>query len=161
MSDTLIVYYSLEGNIDFLMRALAKEIDADTCRLETVKEYPKKGLMKFLHGGRDASFGFKPELKTALPDMAQYSRIIIGTPVWASKPAAPIMSFLDKADFTGKSVTIVASSAGGSAAKCISIISNEVTAKGGTVSGSHAFVNPLRKPQEALETIETVSHKIK
>ncbi|MBR6200400.1 MAG: NAD(P)H-dependent oxidoreductase [Spirochaetales bacterium] len=156
MSDTLIVYYSLEGNIDFLMRALAKEIDADTCRLETVKEYPKKGLMKFLHGGRDASFGFKPELKTALPDMSQYHKVIIGTPVWASKPAAPIMSFLDKADFTGKSVTIVASSAGGSAAKCIGIISSEVAAKGGSVSGSYAFVNPLKKPQESLEKVKQI-----
>ncbi len=161
MSNTLIIYYSLEGNIDFLMRKMAKAINADTCRLETVKEYPKKGLLKFLHGGRDASFGFKPELKTALPDLSAYSRIIIGTPVWASKPAAPINTFLDKADFSGKNVAIVASSAGGSAAKCISIIGNAVTTKGGTITDSIAFVNPLKKPQEALETIETFSQKIK
>ena len=160
MADTLIIYYSLEGNIDFLMRALAKQSSADTCRLETVKEYPKKGLLKFLHGGRDASFGFKPELKTALPDMAQYSRIIIGTPVWAGKPSAPIMSFLDKADFSGKNVTIVASSAGGSADKCVNIITTAVTAKGGIVNGSYAFVNPLKNPQDSLDKITEIAEQI-
>ena len=156
MSNAIIIYYSLEGNIDFLARAAAKEDGAELCRLETVKEYPKKGLMKFLHGGRDASFGFKPELKTALPDLSAYERIIIGTPVWASKPAAPINTFLEQADFKDKNVSILVSSAGGSPAKCIDIITNVVTAKGGTVTGSLAFVNPLKKPQESLEKLKAI-----
>ena len=156
MSNAIIIYYSLEGNIDFLARAAAKESGAELCRLETVKEYPKKGLMKFLHGGRDASFGFKPELKTTLPDLSAYERIIIGTPVWASKPAAPINTFLEKADFKDKNVSILVSSAGGSPAKCIDIIKNVVTAKGGTVTGSLAFVNPLKKPQESLEKLKEI-----
>ncbi|MBR6198830.1 MAG: NAD(P)H-dependent oxidoreductase [Spirochaetales bacterium] len=161
MSNTIIIYYSLEGNIDFLARAAAKEGGAELCRLETVKEYPKKGLMKFLHGGRDASFGFKPELKTTLPDLSAYERIIIGTPVWASKPAAPISSFLDKANLTGKNVSLIVSSAGGSPAKCIDIITKVVTAKGGIVTDSLAFVNPLKKPQESLDKIKNfIQHSV-
>ena len=156
MSNTIIIYYSLEGNIDFLARAAAKEGGAELCRLETVKEYPKKGLMKFLHGGRDASFGFKPDLKTTLPDLSAYERIIIGTPVWASKPAAPINTFLDKADFNGKRVSVITSSAGGSADKCISIILDAVLAKGGMIDNSISLVNPLKKPQESLEKLKEI-----
>ena len=40
MADTLVVYYSLEGNVDFLARENADEMKADLLRPETEKEYP-------------------------------------------------------------------------------------------------------------------------
>ena len=161
MSDTLIVYYSLEGNIDFVSRALSKELGAELFRIETVKEYPKKGLLKFIHGGKDAVMGFSPELKVAPPDLSPYSRIIIGSPVWAGKCAAPVTTFLDTADFSGKHVAVFASSAGGSAQKCIKQISDAVAKKGGTVNASESFVNPARSMEAALEKIKAFAERVK
>ena len=160
MADTLIVYYSLEGNVDFVSRELAKELGADLYRLQTVKEYPKKGLMKFVHGGRDTIKGFKPELK-ALPDLSAYKTILVGAPVWASKPAAPLNTFFDGADFSGKSVSLFASSAGGNSKKCLSIMREIAEKKGGTVKEEEEFTNPLKDPEKTIAQVEAFAERIK
>lgn len=160
MADILIVYYSLEGNIDFVARTLAKKTGANLCRLETVKEYPKKGLLKFLHGGKDSLSGFKPELKTVLPDVSAYKTIVIGAPVWAGKPAAPINTYLDTADFSGKRVFVFTSSAGGSPAKALELMSAMVAKKGAVLGGTAAFVNPIRTPAAAVDAVGDFAKKI-
>ena len=160
MADTLIVYFSLEGNVDFVSRELAKELGADLYRLQTVKEYPKKGLMKFVHGGRDTIKGFKPELK-ALPDLSAYKTILVGAPVWASKPAAPLNTFFDGADFSGKSVSLFASSAGGNSKKCLSIMRAIAGKKGGTVKAEEEFTNPLKDPEKTIAQVEAFAERIK
>ena len=160
MADTLIVYFSLEGNVDFISRELAKELGADLYRLQTVKEYPKKGLMKFVHGGRDTIKGFKPELK-ALPDLTAYKNILVGAPVWASKPAAPLNTFFDGADFSGKSVSLFASSAGGNSKKCLSIMREIAGKKGGTVKAEEEFTNPLKDPEKTIAQVEAFAERIK
>ncbi len=161
MSDILIVYYSLEGNVDFVAGKIAEETGADLCRLECVKEYPKKGLLKFYHGGKDVSFGNRPELKTEIPDLSGYDCVVIGAPVWAAKPAAPLNTYFDAADFTGKKVFIFASSGGGNSKKCLEIMAERVKEKGGTVSGSTDFWNPLKKSEKALEIIKSFAEAIK
>ena len=160
MADTLIVYFSLEGNVDFISRELAKELGADLYRLQTVKEYPKKGLMKFVHGGRDTIKGIKPALK-ALPDLTAYKNILVGAPVWASKPAAPLNTFFDGADFSGKSVSLFASSAGGNSKKCLSIMREIAEKKGGTVKEEEEFTNPLKDPEKTIAQVEAFAERIK
>ena len=160
MADTLIVYFSLEGNVDFVSRELAKELGADLYRLQTVKEYPKKGLMKFVHGGRDTIKGFKPELK-ALPDLSAYKSILVGAPVWASKPAAPLNTFFDGADFSGKSVSLFTSSAGGNSKKCLSIMREIAGKKGGTVKAEEEFTNPLKDPEKTIAQVKAFAERIK
>ena len=161
MTDTLIVYFSLEGNVDFISRELAKELGADLYRLQTVKEYPKKGLMKFVHGGRDTIKGFKPELKGQLPDLSAYKSILVGAPVWASKPAAPLNTFFDGADFSGKSVSLFASSAGGNSKKCLSIMREIAGKKGGTVKAEEEFTNPLKDPEKTIAQVKAFAERIK
>ncbi|WP_294428623.1 flavodoxin [uncultured Treponema sp.] len=165
MADTIIIYYSLEGNVDFLAKELSKELSkelgADLCRLETVKEYPKKGLAKFFHGGKDVVYGIKPELKTALPDLSKYSSVILGTPVWAAKPVPPMNTFFDSADFSGKNVSIFASSGGGNSKKCLSIMRETVTEKGGNLVAEEDFCNPLKKQEESLTKLKAFAERIK
>ena len=162
MADTLIAYYSLEGNIDFVANELASLLNADKCRLETVKEYPKKGLVKYLHGGKDTLKGFKPELKTTIPDLAQYSTVIVGAPVWANGPAAPIMTFLEAADFTGKKVSFFTSSMGGSSAKTLKTMADAATSKGAaSVVPGFAVVNPLKKQDSAKAKIAEFAESLK
>jgi len=160
MNKTLVLYYSLEGNVDFLCKALANEASADLCRLETVKEYPKKGLMKFIHGGRDASFGFKPELKNSLPELSQYQSLVLGTPVWAGKMSAPLNTYINQSDFTGKYVYLLVSSAGGNAEKCISQITQLVEEKGGIVKDTLSFVNPKKNVDSSVSKIKDFVKKM-
>jgi len=160
MSKILIAYYSLEGNVDFVARNLAKEIGADLFRIETVKEYPKKGLAKFFHGGKDAVTNACPELKTPLPDLTPYDLIVIGTPVWASRPASPINTILKSADFTGKKIAAFASSAGGNTGKTFDAISTGLKNKG-RLFATASFKNPLRSNEAATEEIKRFAEEIK
>ena len=158
MAKTLIVYYSLEGNVDFLARMLAKELDADIFRLEPVKDYPKKGLAKFFHGGKDTVSNACPELK-ALPEIASYEQIVIGTPVWASRPAAPLNTLFANIDFAGKKVAAFASSGGDSVGKTFTVMAEKL--KNATISETVSLKNPLRSPEKAQETIKAFAEKIK
>src|SRR5574344_418800 len=152
MSSTAIVYYSLEGNTSYVAELLAQKTGAELIRLETVKEYPKTGFLKFFCGGRDATFSVCPELKNALPDFSRFSTIIIGTPVWAGKPSAPVNAFLHKATITGKRIALFACCGGGPTVKCFSTMKKEL--EGNRIIAEETFITP------ALGRGETVSRKI-
>jgi flavodoxin len=152
MSSTAIVYYSLEGNTSYVAGLLAQKTGAEIIKLETVKEYPKNGFLKFFCGGRDATFGIRPELKNAFPDFSQFSTIIIGTPVWAGKPSAPVNAFLHKAHITGKRIALFACCGGGSTVNCFSKMKKKL--EGNRIIAEETFITP------ALTRGETVSRKI-
>ena len=115
---TLIVYYTLEGNVAYLAETLGNQLQGRCYFLEPAKAYPKKGLIKYLFGGKDAVFGKGEALKNPLPNLDGYDLILVGTPVWASRPAPPVQTFLEKADLKGKAVGFFASHKGGGADKC-------------------------------------------
>ena len=89
-----IVYYSMSGNTEYVAKYVSSKIDADLIKIEPKKEYPNKGLKKFLWGGKSAVMGETPELEEYEFDSSKYDYIIFGTPVWASSITPPIRSFI-------------------------------------------------------------------
>ena len=118
---TLVVYYSLEGNTKEAAEKIASSLGADIMALVPVKDIPKKGLMKFVHGGSGATMGKGTELQPYTLDASTYDAIIIGTPVWAGKPCTGINQFLMDLKTPEKIIGAFAF-AGGSAEKCLSIL---------------------------------------
>ncbi len=49
---------------------------------------------------------YEPELSGILPDISEYDRILIGTPVWNNSMANLIRSYLEQTDFDGKTVSL-------------------------------------------------------
>ena len=121
---TLVVYYSLEGNTKEAAEKIASSLGADIMALVPVKDIPKKGLMKFLHGGSGATMGKGTELQPYTLDASTYDAIIIGTPVWAGKPSMAMNQFLMDLKNEEKIIGAFAF-AGGSAEKCLSILSEK------------------------------------
>ena len=99
---TIIVYYSLEGNTDFVAQKIASELNADILRLSPKKVYPSKGFSKFFWGGKSAVMGEAPELEPYSFNAQGYDLIIFGTPVWAGTFAPPLRTFINENDMTGK-----------------------------------------------------------
>lgn len=97
---TAIVYYSLEGNTQYVadkIAAILKETcEIDILRIEPEKAYPNKGFKKFFWGGKSAVMAETPTLQLYEFDAAQYDRIILGTPVWASTFTPPIRTFINE-----------------------------------------------------------------
>lgn len=148
MSNTAIIYYSLQGNTDYIAKLLARKINADLIRLETDREYPKEGFFKFLVGGRDATFGIRPALKNTLPDISQYSTIIIGTPVWAGKPCAPVNTFLHDVKISGKRIILFACCGGGPTEKCFEEMKSLLA--GNTIVTCDTFINPAKNQGDTV-----------
>ena len=149
MEDTVIIYYSLDGNTDHVARRIAEKTGAELVRLETKRAYPRKGFKKFFIGGRDALFGARPELKASLPDLAPFGNIVIGTPVWASRPAPAINTFLRRAKPDGKRIALFACSGGGQAETCLNKM--ESLLAGNEILCRASFINPAFKRGKTVD----------
>ena len=116
-----IVYYSMSGNTDYVAKYISDKIDADLIKIEPKKEYPNKGIRKFLWGGKSAVMGETPALEKYEFDSDKYHCIIFGTPVWASSFTPPIRTFIkeNKEKLNGKKIAAFICYMGGGADKAI------------------------------------------
>ena len=116
---TAVVYYSMQGNSELIAGKIAEKLGADIIRIEPDKAYPDKGAKKFLWGGKSAMMGEMPRLKPYEFDVDKYDVIILGFPVWASRPALPIRTFVEefKGRLKGKKLAAFACQSGNGAEK--------------------------------------------
>lgn len=91
---TAIIFYSMGGNTALTAGRLAEALSADLIEIRPKRAYPDKGLRKFLWGGKSAVMAETPELEPYTFSAAEYDRIIIGSPVWASNVAPPVRTFV-------------------------------------------------------------------
>ena len=138
---TAIVFFSLDGNTRLAACGLAERLGADVFEIRTVKPYPAKGPLKILIGGKDATFDKCPAIQQLDIDLDAYDQVVLGTPVWADKVAAPVNTFLKDRDLGGKRLALLISSAGGDAAKC----SQDAAAKLGCTADGLPLLS-LRNP---------------
>lgn len=114
---TLIVYYSLEGNTEYVAERIAEACGFDTLRLMPVKKYPDSGFRKFFWGGKSAVMAETPELEPYSFDAGSYDRIVFGFPVWAGNVTPPIRTFVKENDLKGKRIAAFACQSGAGAEK--------------------------------------------
>ena len=98
----LVAYYSHSG----VTRAIAQEIREETCGVlygvELCRPYP--GHADPEQTQRAIKQRLLPAVKYAIPSMSAYDFILVGGPVWCDTAPAPLMSFLEKANFAGRHV---------------------------------------------------------
>lgn len=116
---TAIVYFSLEGNCDYVANKLADNMsgEVDIIRIETVKPYPMKGFKKFAVGGMSAVRKDKPKIMPLKFDANAYDLIVLGTPVWANTFAPPLRTFFMNNYIHEKPIAIFATSSSGACEK--------------------------------------------
>ncbi|MGN6710905.1 Flavodoxin [Anaerocolumna jejuensis DSM 15929] len=147
--NTLVVFYSLEGNTKIVADILAEELDSDCIELKPDKEIPKGGFTKFFWGGKSILFHEKPNLLNDLPDIDEYDTIFIGTPIWASSYTPPIASFLEKVSIKGKKLALFACHAGGGAEKCFEKLKSALSDN--TIIGTISFTDPAKEEKEKIK----------
>lgn len=144
-----VVYYSLQGNVRYVAEKVAKETGADLTELVPVKAYPDKGMIKFIWGGSAVTFKKKPELEPYSFNADDYELVILATPVWAGTFTPPLRTFLEDNDLTGKKIAVIATSAGGNSAKCISLLKD--AAKADFLVAELSLIDPKDHPSEENE----------
>ena len=140
MKDTLIVYYSYEGNTELVATVLSDRLGADLLSIKPVKEMKTKGFSKYFWGGSQVFMRRSPDLLSMEKDIDDYKNIIIGTPVWAFSYAPPIRSLLNSRKINGKKVAVYCCHQGGPGNTIEKMISK--LEKENVIIGSEDFFHP-------------------
>lgn len=119
MSKTLIAYYSRRGEnyVNGSIRSLAKgntEViagklkallpDADVYHIDTTYEYPKDYYECIAQAKEELREKARPELKNPIDSIDAYDTIILGYPNWWGTMPMVVYTFLEKFDFSGKTI---------------------------------------------------------
>lgn len=131
------------GAAQYLALMVARKTDADTLRLTAASgHYPVEynDLAAFARTERDNNT--HPALTSRRVNMADYTNIIVVTPIWWYTVPMPVYSFLDTYDLNGKSVFVATTHAGSGLADAVAVIRKEepnakVSNKGFAVSASN------------------------
>ena len=91
---TAIVYYSMSGNTAYTAQKISDELQADLIEIKPEKQYPDKGIRKYLWGGKSAVMAETPRLLPYEFQPEKYEQVIFGFPVWAGNIAPPLRTFI-------------------------------------------------------------------
>jgi hypothetical protein len=91
MSDILVTWYSRTGSTESVARALAERLGADAEPILAQASYDGAG--GFMRGIWESLRRKAPPVQIGA-DPARYSLVVVGAPVWAGRPAAPVRAFL-------------------------------------------------------------------
>ncbi len=104
---TVIVFYTRDGSSRVVADVLKESMPgAET--IELIETRSRAGLFGFLRSGFEASRGKSSELSgTPWTEVSEYDELYLVSPVWASKPAPALRTFLSHAALSGKTVHTV------------------------------------------------------
>lgn len=79
-----------------------------------------------LVGGMQSTFGRTPKIKGVPDNIDYYDEIILGMPIWAGLPAAPVNTFIKKYGVADRINAVFTFSGGGDNDRCIAQLSKKL-----------------------------------
>lgn len=122
----IIVYYSLSGNTEEVVKTIAQKLDCEMLKIDTVKAMPKSYVARLLVGGGQVAMNKIPEIKPINMDFSLYDEIFIGTPIWNSKGVPAINAFLEDDSICRKVTGLIITSGGGDIEKCVKALEMKI-----------------------------------
>ncbi|MCQ2977501.1 MAG: flavodoxin [archaeon] len=89
---TLVVYYSRTETTEKVAKMIKDELNCDIESIKPIKNYD--GKLGYARGGFESSTKKLPGIENPEKDPSEYDLVIIGTPVWASTMASPVLTYL-------------------------------------------------------------------
>lgn len=117
-----VIYFSWSGNTQKAAEITARHTGADLYRIVPVKPYPENYQAIVQQAKTEKENGVRPEIITGLKDMRQYDVIFLCYPIWWHTMPAPVFTFLEKYDFSGKTIIPLATHEGSSFGSSLSDI---------------------------------------
>lgn len=115
---TLVVYFSRAGenyryggrttltvgNTQVVAEMISGLITCDVYRIEAADPYPDDYDDTVSRNVREQDADGRPAIAQPLPDVAQYDKVLLGSPIWNVRAPMIMSTFLDGVDLTGKVV---------------------------------------------------------
>ena len=116
MSKKLVTYFSASGVTKKLAEKLAAAVDADLFEIRPKIPYTKADLNWMDKQSRSTiemqNPSSRPEIAEGGPDLSGYDTIFVGFPIWWYVEPRIVDTFLERSDFSGKTVIPFATSGG-------------------------------------------------
>ncbi len=144
----LIVFYSKTGNARWVAQTIAFQIGAD---VHEVFENRRSRIFSLLSNRLKEAID-TTKIPSSEQSAAEYDLIIIGTPVWASRPTPTIINYLQKNDLSGKKVAVFFTQGN---SKPQAIEETKALMPNSNYLGELALVNPLANKEECKKQIMT------
>lgn len=110
---TLILFFSWSGNTRAIAGRIHQKVGGELVELEPVRPYSTNYNTCLDEAKRDMEQGVRPELKTRIGNMEQYDTVFLGYPNWWATIPAPVATFLEQYDLSGKTILPFCSHGGG------------------------------------------------
>jgi flavodoxin len=136
----LVVYYSLTGKTKLVAQVIAEALNATL--VEITETRPRKlGPLVYLIGGFAATINRGSKINSIDVDFKQHETIFIGSPIWNSRPAPAINSFIYQTNFEGRSIIPFFTMSGDNSKKALTNITAKIEKSQGKVAGSFAITS--------------------
>jgi flavodoxin len=146
---SLVVYYSLTGKTRLVAQVIAEALNATLVEITETK--PRKmGPLVYLIGGFAATINRGSKINPIDVDLKQYERIFIGSPIWNSRPAPAINSFIYQTNFEGRSIIPFFTMGGDNSEKALANITAKIEKSQGKVAGSFAITTYRVSDEEII-----------
>ncbi|MBR2654412.1 MAG: NAD(P)H-dependent oxidoreductase [Lachnospiraceae bacterium] len=134
--------YVKVGNTEIVVNLMKEMIDADTFKIEMANPYSPVYMTCIEEAKKDLRSQARPELKSYLESIDEYDTVILAYPnYWGTFPMA-VATFLERYDFTGKTIlplcTNEGSGMGGSESGIKKLTPGATVVKGLPITGSSA-----------------------
>jgi len=114
MGKTLVVYYSRAnenynvgvvevGNTELLAKEIVKKTGADEFKITEVEKYPENYTECIDRATKERTENARPAYEGDI-DTSEYDTIYLGYPIWWGDLPMVVYTFLEKHDFSGKTI---------------------------------------------------------
>lgn len=153
----LVVYYSMTGKTKLAAQVIAEALNAPLVEIRERRPIPMPFV--YVSGSFAAFLNRGRKINPTDVDLNQYERIFVGSPVWNSRPAPAINSFIYQTNFEGRSIIPFFTMGGDNAEKALANITGKIEKKQGNVVGSFAITSYKVSDKEIIARAKEAARK--
>ncbi len=116
-SRNLIVIFSKTGNTMALAEMIQAQVGGDMFQVRTAKPYPDEYSPTTEIARAELDNNARPELAEYLDSLDGYDTIFLGHPIWWGTMPMAMFTFLERYDFSGKTIVPFTTHGGGGASR--------------------------------------------
>ena len=140
---TVVVYYSRFGATATIARTIAQSL---ACELREIRSRRRRSWLVM---GFGSVFNIRYRIEPMDFDFTGCGLVVLCSPIWASKPACPVMTFLDSAKLQGTRSALVFSTRGGGVERTVDAMKGILETRGSQVIASESIAT-RRVPEDML-----------
>jgi len=146
MTKTLVAYFSATGVTKSVAENLAQAAEADLYEIKPAEPYSNADLNWLDQNARSTvemkDWNSRPEIVDDNFSIKEYDTIFLGFPIWWYIAPTIINTFLEKHDFSGKTIILFATSGGSRFGSAIENLKNSVDPSAKIIEGKILNTNP-------------------